>query len=123
MLLVPCSIGDALDRLTILDLKRQRIADPDKRALAQAEHDAVWAVAGPHAGDAGSEFADLREVNAQLWDVEDALRAKERARDFGPEFVALARSVYALNDRRASLKARINALTHSLLVEVKSYGA
>jgi len=65
---------------------------------------------------------DLGEINAQLWEVEDALRVCECDRELGPRFVALARSVYALNDQRAALKRSINALLRSALIEEKSYG-
>lgn len=122
MLLVPCSVGDALDRLTILEIKSERIADRDKLRHAREE---LEAVAGALGDLANEQLAGLREAlkatNKRLWDAEDGLRAKEREGDFGKDFVALARSVYVLNDARADLKRQVNAATGSALVEVKSY--
>jgi hypothetical protein len=120
----PCSIGDLIDRITILRLKAERIAEERKRGnvlreLALLE---VEAQGADVVGSAVETIADdLGEVNAQLWEVEDALRACERAGDFGARFVALARSVYTLNDERAALKRMINRLFDSTLVEEKSY--
>ena len=65
--------------------------------------------------------ADLRRVNEELWEIEDAIRECERRQDFGPRFVELARSVYRSNDRRAALKRRVNELLGSAIVEEKSY--
>jgi hypothetical protein len=118
--LIPVSPGELLDRLTILTLKAERIADPAKRANVRAE------LAGlgrplPASAELDRLAAELRSVNAALWDVEDALRACERRGDFGPAFVALARSVYTNNDRRAALKRQVNALLGSPLTEEKSY--
>ena len=120
----PCSIGDLIDRITILRLKAERMVDDAKRmnvrrelALLEAEAQGAEVV-----GSAVETLAeDLGEINTQLWEVEDALRLCEREGDFGPRFVALARSVYALNDERAALKRMINRLFGSTLVEEKSY--
>jgi tetratricopeptide (TPR) repeat protein len=121
----PCSVGDLIDRVTILKIKRERMADEGKLinverelALLEAEAQSNGLVGG--AVEALAE--ELAEVNDQLWEVEDALRLCERAGEFGSRFVALARSVYRLNDRRAALKRAINTLFDSTLVEEKSYG-
>ncbi|MGO9419714.1 DUF6165 family protein [Roseiarcus sp.] len=121
----PCSIGDVVDRITILRIKRERMIDEDKRANIERELRLLEAEAqeGGVVGGAVDVLTDgLAEVNAQLWDVEDALRVCERQGEFGPRFVALARSVYALNDQRAALKLTINRLFESALIEEKSYG-
>lgn len=122
-MLVPCSIGDALDRLTILEIKSERIEDRDKLRHVREELKAIESAVGDMARDARltGPRAALRDVNERLWDVEDGLRARERDNDFGEAFVALARSVYALNDARADIKREVNAVTGSDLVEVKSY--
>ena len=124
-MLVPCSIGDALDRLTILEIKRERIEDRDKLRHVREELEAIELAVGDLVVD--ERLAELRaalkDTNERLWDVEVGLRAKESEHDFGEAFVALARSVYVLNDARADLKRRVNAATGSDLVEVKSYGA
>jgi hypothetical protein len=120
----PCSIGDLIDRITILQIKYERIAEEGKRANVRRELDLLEAEArsADVVGSAVETLAeDLGEVNSQLWEVEDALRACERSGDFGPRFVALARSVYALNDERAALKRMINGLFDSTLMEEKSY--
>ena len=113
VLRAPCSIGDLVDRITILRIKRKRLADGAKSAnvrhelgLLEAEARAANVIGG--AVDGLTD--ELVEVNARLWDVEDALRVCERQRDFGQRFVALARSVYSLNDRRAALKRAVNRL-------------
>ena len=120
----PTSVGDLIDRLTILDLKAERIHDPDKRAHAEAERVALSRVLVGLALEEDTIaplVAELVEVNATLWDVEDALRRHEMKSDFGADFVRLARLVYQTNDRRAALKRAINLATGSGLVEVKSY--
>ncbi|MBW1881255.1 MAG: hypothetical protein JRJ84_23110, partial [Deltaproteobacteria bacterium] len=82
---------------------------------------AAWEGAGlPPPGDLAA-WPRLHEVNGRLWEVEDALRQQEADEDFGPAFVALARSVYRLNDERAALKRQISEATGSALVEQKSY--
>lgn len=116
------SYGDVLDRITILEIKVARITDPDKRGHAQRELEVLeqaWSAAGLPV--ALPERALLTQVNAQLWDVEDRLREREAAGDFGPAFVTDARSVYKTNDQRAALKRRVNLALGSDLVEVKSY--
>jgi tetratricopeptide (TPR) repeat protein len=124
-LLAPCSIGDLVDRITILRIKRERIAGEGERANVRRELELLEAEArngGVVGGAVEALTEDLAEVNAQLWEVEDALRVCERDGAFGSRFVALARSVYALNDRRAALKRAINRLFDSALMEEKSYG-
>ncbi|MGR3484174.1 MAG: hypothetical protein ACU0BF_02435 [Paracoccaceae bacterium] len=124
MIHIPVPHGELADKLSILSIKLDRIADPAKRANVAAEHDALTAVAQAHL-PAGATLdalrADLRSVNEALWDIEDDIRDCERAGDFGPEFVRLARAVYVTNDRRAALKRAINDHLGSELVEEKSY--
>ncbi len=124
-ILAPSSIGDLVDRITILRLKSERLADEGKRTNVRRELDLLDTKAREE-GVVGAAVEalgdDLSGINAELWNVEDALRICEREADFGPEFVALARSVYALNDRRAALKRAINDLFGSAIVEEKSYG-
>ena len=122
--------GELADRLTILELKRDRIADPAKVARAREQLAAVAeALRAEPALERGSvrervaaRTEELRAVNASLWDIEARLRACERAGRFDAEFVDLARSVYRMNDRRAEAKASIDALCGSVLAEVKDYG-
>lgn len=117
---VESSIGDVMDRITILEIKRDRglpvIGELD--ALATA-----WRAAGLPPLAEIAEYGALVEVNRALWDVEDRLRAREAGGDFGAEFVADARSVYRVNDRRAALKRAVNERFGSALREEKLHPA
>ncbi len=124
---VPVSVGELIDKLTILAIKDARIEDAAKRVNVRTELEALEAVAlaaglRDLAGLAELE-AQLRQVNGDLWTIEDRIRDCERQGDFGPAFVDLARAVYVTNDRRAALKRQINVLSGSELVEEKSYAA
>ena len=124
MIVTPCSAGELIDKIIILRLKAERIADDSKLDNVRRELALLEDLANGEdlAGAEVERLADrLASVNARLWNVEEALRACERQGDFGPRFVALARSVYASNDQRAALKAEINRLCNSALVEEKSY--
>jgi Flp pilus assembly protein TadD len=122
-LLVEVAPGELLDKITILQIKSERITDPAKLRNVHAE---LRALAGPRESLGQSAAlaeltAQLKAVNERLWDIEDEIRLCERARDFGPRFIELARSVYVTNDRRAAVKRAINELLNSHLVEEKSY--
>jgi hypothetical protein len=121
---MPCSIGDAADRITILTIKSERISDAAKLANVRkelAELSGVFFAAVARTQEFDALFARLQRVNEQLWEIEDAIRLCESKGDFGLEFVRLARSVYQTNDVRAALKREINTLLGSDLVEEKSY--
>jgi len=123
-ILAPVSAGELVDKITILRVKVTRIGDPAKEANVRAELALLEATAD-QALESSPELerltADLTQINAALWDVEDGKRDHERRQDFGPSFVALARQVYIDNDRRAAVKRAINALVGSEIVEEKSY--
>jgi len=120
---IPVSWGELLDKLTILAIKRARIADPVARANVEREHALLDAIGAPVLDEPGvaEPFAALARVNAALWDIEDAIRAEEARGRFGPAFIDLARAVYRTNDERAVLKRRIDEALGSALVEEKSY--
>ncbi|MEC7948238.1 MAG: hypothetical protein VX265_11795 [Myxococcota bacterium] len=121
---VDLPLGDVVDKVTILRIKKARIADAAKVANVERELAVLlagWATAGLPEMTALEDYAGLAEVNEKLWVVEDELRDHERRRDFGPAFVRLARSVYHLNDGRAARKRSINVALGSALVEEKSY--
>ncbi len=122
-LLAPVSAGELLDKIAILRIKAERIADPGKVANVRRELIALEAAAGavPSGPALAALEAELRAVNEALWDIEDDIRAHDARGDFGEGFVRLAQAVYRTNDRRAALKREINRLTGSALVEEKSY--
>jgi hypothetical protein len=120
----PLPVGDFIDRLTILDIKSERVDDPVK--LRNIEHERaalrqIWNGSGYSGASIEVEQRELKLVNAELWEVEDRIRIKERRGEFDREFIALARSVYRLNDRRAQIKRAINLKLGSDLIEEKSY--
>ncbi len=125
-ILVPVSPGELLDKLTILRIKAERIADPAQLANVRRELallDEAWRrEVGPEP-DLREEEAALARVNAALWETEDELREREAAQRFDAEFVVLARSVYQRNDERAAIKRRVNTKLGSALIEEKSYRA
>ena len=123
---VPVSVGELVDKLVILEIKAERIVDHAKRANVVHERDLLRdTVANEVPGSVrlNELTASLKQVNEQLWVIEDDIRDCERNRDFGPRFVELARAVYVTNDRRAALKKDINLLVGSDIVEEKSYKA
>jgi hypothetical protein len=125
-LLVEVSAGELIDKITILELKLEHISDPAKLANVRLEHERLMTTFGEELEACGALAAltqALKAVNGELWQIEDDIRAKERAKLFDAEFIALARSVYRMNDRRAALKREINELLRSAIVEEKSYAA
>ena len=123
---VEISPGELIDRITILEIKADRIADPAKRAHVRHELAVLRAARDrviPASAALDRLAVDLKAVNSRLWEVEDALRDCERDRRFDDRFVTLARAVYRTNDRRAALKAQINTLLGATIVEEKSYAA
>ena len=123
-LLAPISVGELLDKLSILELKAAAIADPARRANVLREQAALEEVRRREVApspELAALYEELREVNRRLWQTEDALRNCERDGRFDAGFVELARRVYRDNDKRALVKRRINGLSGSDIVEEKSY--
>ncbi len=125
-LLVPTAVGELIDKLTILEIKTERIPDPRKLANVRREL-ALLCDMKRRRGISGARVdnltAELKRTNCALWEIEEAIRQCERMGDFGPDFVALARRVYQENDRRAALKRDINVLFGSVIIEEKHYVA
>lgn len=122
--LVPVSWGEVIDKITILEIKAERLSDAGKLANVTRELDELVSVRErefPNHADLAKLAAELKAINEKLWVVEDDLRDLERAKDFGPRFVELARAVYYTNDERAAVKRKVNDLLGSTLVEEKSY--
>jgi hypothetical protein len=125
-LLTPVSPGELIDKLTILVIKSQRMTDPTKLANVGTELQllrACWAGSQWAGTDIKADETALLAVNERLWDIEDRIRDKERAKAFDKEFIELARAVYIENDQRAAVKKRINTALGSTIVEEKSYAA
>jgi len=123
-LLTPVSPGELIDKLTILDIKSERISDAGKRANVvheQALLERTWQESGLETESIRSLRGELKRINEQLWDIEDDIRVCEKNRDFGDRFIELARAVYVTNDKRAAVKKRINTELGSAIVEEKSY--
>ena len=119
-ILCPVSVGELLDKISILRIKRKKIANLSKLGQVHKELDVLTRVAAKLNGF--EPFVDeLQNVNQELWDVEDAIRVKERNQEFDNDFIALARSVYRLNDQRFELKNRANEHFGSDIAEQKSY--
>jgi hypothetical protein len=120
--LVPVSLGELIDKITILEIKAERIADPDKLANVREELGLLMQAHARLHGDAVVALqTQLKKINTALWEIEDKIRDCERAKNFGPQFIELARSIYRTNDRRAALKRQINEIAGSAIVEEKSY--
>ena len=123
---VPVSWGELLDKIAILQIKLVRLRAPAALANAGRELAALGpalAVLDLEAVELVALRSDLAAVNERLWDIEDRIREKEAQSDFGPDFVALARSVYRENDERGRIKRAINTLLGSVLMEEKQYSA
>jgi len=119
---VPISFGELIDKITILEIKSEKIQDPAK--LENVRHElklltTTWQQA--EAGDVTDAWQRLKQINLKLWAIEDDIRIKESVKAFDDDFIALARAVYVTNDQRAEVKKEINLALGSELVEEKSY--
>ncbi len=121
---VPVSPGELLDKITILRIKSRRMTDAKKLANVRLELGALeslWSSSAYALIDVERDVSALLAVNERLWSIEDDIRDKERAQDFGADFIRLARAVYIENDERAAIKRRLNLKLGSALIEEKSY--
>jgi len=123
-LIVEISAGEFLDKLTILKIKTERIQDTAQLRNINYELDVyrqAW-VASPLSGkDVSPQLKALKDINENLWDIEDRIRELEAKQKFDDEFVQLARSVYKANDKRAAIKRELNGILGSKMIEEKSY--
>ena len=120
--LTPVSLGELYDKISILEIKLARIQDTKKLANISKEYNELKAVASQYPID-DDLYSQLKEINEQLWEIEDDIREEERNKDFGEDFIKLARSVYFTNDKRSDVKKEINLKYGSDFVEEKSYEA
>jgi hypothetical protein len=121
---IPVSVGEFLDKITILEIKAERIHNAEKLQNVHKELDllrSIWAASPLSETDVSAPLEQLKKVNESLWEIEDRIRRHESARTFDAEFIRLARSVYAHNDQRAAIKRDLNRRLGSDLVEEKSY--
>jgi len=121
-ILAPISVGELIDKITILRIKQEKASDAARQRNVAHELDALSQIRSQSKLDTAALAAledQLLAINLRLWQVEDDLRASESMGSFGADFVALARSVYKLNDRRSALKKEINVVTGSAIVEEK----
>jgi prefoldin subunit 5 len=123
-ILIPISPGELLDKITILQIKSERITDPGKVANVRTELEmlnAVWRQAVEDDAEITALTAELKSINEALWEIEDDIRDEERNKRFGERFIELARAVYVTNDERANAKKKVNLHLKSSIVEEKSY--
>ena len=120
---VEISNGELLDKFSILEIKMGNITEPSKLANVENEYRELTSDCTNLLRDSkiSTLYAELKSINQKLWVIEDDIRDCERSKDFGPQFVSLARDVYFTNDDRARIKKEINLASGSSLVEEKSY--
>ncbi len=118
---IEVSNAEIIDKLTILEIKLERINDPEKLSQIKKEFEFLAPVAAEIIEMDHPLVIELKSINASLWDIEDKIRMLEEQSDFGPEFIHTARQVYRINDERARVKHAINRITNSGLTEEKSY--
>ena len=120
-LLVPVSIGELVDKITILEIKQIHMTGIKQKNVAKELKLLKSLIQDKNLEIDTNLINNLKEVNKNLWKIEDSIRIKEKNQEFDKEFIELARSVYKENDKRASIKKEINLQYHSELVEEKSY--
>ena len=118
---IEVSNGEIVDKLTIVEIKSERIKDLRKLENLHKEFEVLNIAVASIIDKKHPLYIELLDINNQLWDIEDHIRDLERAKDFSDDFIQTARSIYYINDRRSDVKRRINELTGSNLTEEKSY--
>jgi hypothetical protein len=118
---IEVSVGEIVDKLSILQIKTDLIKDEDKLANVKKEYDYLYDIVFNEMKIEQNDFSDMVSINQELWKIEDDIRDKERDKEFDEKFIELSRSVYFTNDKRAEVKKNINLKYGSLFVEEKSY--
>ena len=118
---IEVSNGEIIDKLTIIQIKLERIKDKVKLVNLKKEYDELNSVSASIISTEDPLYTALYGVNCELWDIEDHIRDLERNKDFGDDFISTARAIYIKNDRRSEIKREINIKTSSGLIEEKSY--
>tara|TARA_B110000967_G_C18762248_1_gene498492 strand:- start:30 stop:425 length:396 start_codon:yes stop_codon:yes gene_type:complete len=123
-ILAEISIGELIDKITILEIKKNKITDNDKLKDIEKEllsHNATFKRAIPESSKIQPLIDNLKTINLKLWDIENEKRLSEKTKDFGKRFIELARNVYIENDERSRIKLEINNILGSNIKEVKSH--
>jgi hypothetical protein len=123
-ILVEVSVGELLDKISILEIKQDKIKDPNKLEFINSEHSILKDQLEKNVQSSSQLeqlFNSLKQINAKLWVIEDEKRQCEKDKDFGEKFIKLSRDVHFLNDDRAKIKLEINNLTGSKIKEIKEY--
>ena len=118
MIFIPVSNGELIDKLTILEIKKEKISNDEKLIKINKEFNELIKLFDTNFQ---YEYNELKKINLELWNIEDNIRVKEKNNEFDNEFIELARSVYKTNDKRFSIKNKINIKSKSEINEVKSY--
>lgn len=118
---IKVSIGEIVDKLSILSIKKNNIQDSAKLTNVLEEYNYLYEIVFTQLNISQEDYQVLLNINKTLWDIEDAIRVKESQKNFDGEFVSLARNVYIINDKRAEVKKSINIKYNSIFVEEKSY--
>jgi hypothetical protein len=123
MISIPVSIGEMIDKLSILQVKKNKVKDKTKLEFVDKEFELLYNFSSEYLNNPKTEliYHQLVSVNTNLWEIEDMLRVMEKEKNFGDEFVSSARKVYFTNDERFRLKNEINLITESEIREVKEY--
>ena len=123
-IIVEVSVGELLDKISILEIKQVKIKDPDKLKFISNEHSILKNQFDSNVrsdNKLNDLFQSLKEINAKLWVIEDDKRQCEKDKDFGEKFIKLSRDIHFLNDDRANIKLEINNHTGSVIKEIKEY--
>ena len=123
-IIVEVSVGELLDKISILEIKQVKIKDPDKLKFISNEHSILKNQFDSNVrsdNKLNDLFQSLKEINAKLWVIEDDKRQCEKDKDFGDKFIKLSRDIHFLNDDRAKIKLEINNHTGSVIKEIKEY--
>ena len=123
-ILTEISAGELFDKITILEIKKEKISNKEKLVDVEKELNSLNDTVGkfiPDQSNISKHINDLKDINLKLWDIEDGKRAAEKEKKFDDKFIELARNVYKLNDERAKIKLAINMALGSNIKEVKSY--
>lgn len=121
MIVIPVSVGEVLDKISILEIKIEMIKDKNKRANCLKEYKLLKDIAKVHDLLFSVSYSKLKAVNKELWYIEDELRKAEVTQDFGNNFIQLTRKQYRANDFRSNIKRQINIEMNSVIVEEKDY--